>query len=189
MYRDTGSPEWVSALFVAEFAPAVVIGVLFAGRLDRLAPRRALVISDLVCAACFVVLATVHQPAAVIALATVAGAAVGVFRPVALASVPVLVEEPELDAANGALTAVDTFMTTVGQAVSGILLTLIGRGRGVVRQRRHVPVLGGAAVGVPFADRGRGDRARGRACSATSAAASRRSCAPRRCCRWRWPRR
>lgn len=128
MYRDTGSPEWVSALFVAEFAPAVVIGVLFAGRLDRLAPRRALVISDLVCAACFVVLAMVHQPAAVIALATVAGAAVGVFRPVALASVPVLVEEPELDAANGALTAIDTFMTTVGQAVSGILLTLIGAG-------------------------------------------------------------
>ena len=37
MFRDTGSPEWVSALFVAEFAPAVVIGVLFAGRLDRLA--------------------------------------------------------------------------------------------------------------------------------------------------------
>ena len=75
MFRDTGSPEWVSALFVAEFAPAVVIGVLFAGRLDRLPPRRALVISDLVCAACFAALAAVHQPAAVIALATVAGAA------------------------------------------------------------------------------------------------------------------
>jgi MFS family permease len=128
MFRDTGSPEWVSALFVAEFAPPVVIGVLFASRLDRLAPRRALVISDLVCAACFVVLAMVHQPAAVIALATVAGTAAGVFRPVALASVPVLVDEPELDAANGALTAIDTVMTTVGQAVSGILLTLIGAG-------------------------------------------------------------
>ena len=128
MFRDTGSPEWVSALFVAEFAPAVVIGVLFAGRLDRLAPRRALVISDLVCAVCFVVLAMVHQPVAVIALATVAGAAVGVFRPVSLASVPVLVEESELDSANGALTAIDTLMTTVGQAASGILLTVIGAG-------------------------------------------------------------
>ena len=114
MFRDTGSPEWVSALFVAEFAPAVVIGVLFAGRLDRLPPRRALVISDLVCAVCFVALAAVHQPAAVIALATVAGAAAGVFRPVALASVPVLVEEPELDAANGALTAADTLHDHAG---------------------------------------------------------------------------
>ena len=128
MFRDTGSPEWVSALFVAEFAPAVVIGVLFAGRLDRLPPRRALVISDLVCAVCFAALAAVHQPAAVIALATVAGAAAGVFRPVALASVPVLVEEQELDAANGALTAADTFMTTLGQAISGIALTLVGAG-------------------------------------------------------------
>ena len=39
-----------------------------------------------------------------------------------------LVEEQELDAANGALTAADTFMTTLGQAISGIALTLVGAG-------------------------------------------------------------
>ena len=126
MYRDTGSAEWVAALFVAEFAPAVVIGVLFAGRLDRLAPRRALVASDLVCAAAFALLAAIHQPLAVVALATVAGAAGGVFRPVSLAAVPAVVEEPELDAANGALSAVDTIMTTAGQAVGGIAIALVG---------------------------------------------------------------
>ena len=128
MFRDTGSAEWVAALFVAEFAPAVVIGVIFAGRLDRLAPRRALVSADLVCAACFAALAAVHQPAVVVGLATIAGAAGGVFRPVALAAVPAVVEDDELDAANGALSAVDTIATTVGQAAGGILITLVGAG-------------------------------------------------------------
>ena len=126
LYRDTGSAEWVSALYVAEFVPAIVIGVLFANRLDRLVPRRGLVGADLICAGCFAVLAFVHEPAAVVGLALVAGAAAGVFRPVALASVPLMVEEEQLDPANGALTAVDAIMTTAGQALGGVLVTLAG---------------------------------------------------------------
>ncbi len=37
-------------------------------------------------------------------------------------------EDDELDAANGALSAVDTIATTVGQAAGGILITLVGAG-------------------------------------------------------------
>ena len=50
------------------------------------------------------------------------------FGPVALAAVPAVVEDAELDAANGALSAVDTIVTTVGQAAGGILITLVGAG-------------------------------------------------------------
>ena len=80
-YQDTGNPAWVSAVFAAEFLPPVAIGVLLADRLNRLQPRRALVASDLASAAVFAVVAGVHTPIAVVALATVAGAAAGIFRP------------------------------------------------------------------------------------------------------------
>src|SRR5215213_3388302 len=52
-YDETGSAAWVSALFVAEFAPPIVIGIFLGGALDRLGVRRGLVGSDLVNAAIF----------------------------------------------------------------------------------------------------------------------------------------
>src|SRR5436305_13933561 len=68
-FAETHQPAWVSAVFAAEFLPPVMIGLVFGNRLNRLHPRRALVGSDLVNAAAFTVLALVHTPAAVVALA------------------------------------------------------------------------------------------------------------------------
>jgi MFS family permease len=125
-FEDTGQPAWVSAVFAAEFLPPVAIGVLFADRLNRLQPRRALVGSDLVNAAVFAVLAGVHTPAVVVALATVAGAANGIFRPISFAVVPAVVGEDRIDAANGTLAAVDTAMTGIGQASAGAVIAVAG---------------------------------------------------------------
>jgi MFS family permease len=127
-YSETHQPGWVSAVFAAEFLPPVVIGLTLGGLLNRLSPRRALVGSDLVSAAVFAVLALVHQPAAVVALAGVAGAAGGVFRPIALGAVPAVVEEREIEAANGSLTAVDTAMSSIGQAAAGAAIAAAGAG-------------------------------------------------------------
>lgn len=127
-YQDTHQPIWVSAVFAAEFVPIVVIGLVFGARLDRLRPRRALVGSDLVNAAAFAALVVVHRPVAVVALAVVAGAATGVFRPIALGVVPVVAGERNLDAANGAMAAVDTTMSSVGQASAGIVVATLGAG-------------------------------------------------------------
>src|SRR2546421_7800251 len=110
-YQDTHQPVWVSAVFAAEFVPIVVIGLVFGARLDRVRPLPALVASDLVNAAAFAALVLVHRPAAVVGLAIVAGAATGVFRPIALGVVPAVVGDDRLDAANGALAAVDTTMS------------------------------------------------------------------------------
>src|SRR5436190_8940128 len=125
-YQDTGQPAWVSAVFAAEFLPPVAIGVLLADRLNRLQPRRALVVADLLSAAVFAVVASVHTPAAVVALATVAGAAAGIFRPISFAVVPAVAGEDRIDAANGTLAAVDTAMTAIGQAGAGAAVAIAG---------------------------------------------------------------
>jgi len=127
-YQDTGNPAWVSAVFAAEFLPPVAIGVLLADRLNRFQPRRALVASDLVNAAVFAIVATIHTPAAVVALATVAGAASGIFRPISLAVVPAVAGEDRIDEANGTLAAVDTAMTAIGQAGAGAAVAIVGAG-------------------------------------------------------------
>jgi MFS family permease len=125
-FQDTHQPAWVSAIFAAEFLPPVVIGVLLADRLNRFRPRRALAVSDLANAAVFAVLAGVHTPALVVALAVVAGTATGIFHPISFAVVPAMVEEDRIDAANGALAAVDTAMTAIGQAGAGAVVAVAG---------------------------------------------------------------
>jgi MFS family permease len=125
-FQDTGQPAWVSAIFAAEFLPPVAIGVLLADRLNRLQPRRALVASDLVNAVVFAVVAGIHAPAAVVALAAVSGAATGIFRPISFAVVPAVVGEERIDAANGTLAAVDTAMTAIGQAGAGAVVAVAG---------------------------------------------------------------
>jgi MFS family permease len=127
-FQDTGQPAWVSAIFAAEFLPPVAIGVLFADRLNRLQPRRAMVVSDLVNAAVFAVVAGVHTPGVVVGLAAVAGAAGGIFRPLAFAVVPAVAGEERMDAANGQLAAVDTAMTAIGQAGAGAVVAIAGAG-------------------------------------------------------------
>ena len=135
-FEDTHQPAWVSAVFAAEFVPPVVIGVFFADRLNRLRPGRALICSDLVNAAVFALLAGIHVPVAVVALATVAGAATGVFRPISIGVVPAVVGEEHIDEANGRLFAVDTAMSAIGQAASGAIVAVAGA----------AVVLGGNAV-------------------------------------------
>jgi len=125
-YQETGRATWVSAVFVAEFLPPLVIGLAFGERLNRLSPRRSLVACDLASMCCFAFLAAVHTPAAVVALAAAAGAASGVFRPISLAVVPALVGEQGIDRANSSLAAVETAMTAIGQGLAGVVIVAAG---------------------------------------------------------------
>jgi MFS family permease len=123
-FGDTHNPAWVSAVFAAEFLPPIAIGVLFAELLDRVPPRYALVASDLTNALVFTALVAVREPALVVGLALVSGAASGVFRPLSLAVVPAVVGDDRIDAANGVLTAVDTAATAAGQVGAGAVIAL-----------------------------------------------------------------
>jgi MFS family permease len=128
MFDVTGSPGWVSALLFAEFVPSVLIGLLLGDRLDRLRVRSALVACDLGSAAIFGLLALIDTPWAVVALAGTAGIAVGVFRPLATSSVPLLVSDSEIESATGAIASADNAMTLLGAVLGGILVGTVGAG-------------------------------------------------------------
>ncbi len=126
MFDVTGSPGWVSALLFAEFVPSVMIGLLAGNRLNRLRVRRAMALSDVGSAVIFALLALIETPWAVVALAGAAGVAVGVFRPLATAAVPMLVSDDELEAATGAIASADNSMTFLGAVLGGLLVGGVG---------------------------------------------------------------
>ena len=126
VYDRTHSPEWVSALLVADFLPAVVIGLAFGPVVDRFSRRRLMVASDLVSVAVFVLLLFADAPGQIVALAAVAGFATGFFRPATYAGLPNLVEEAELPEANSLLRSTANLTTVFGTLLGGILVAAWG---------------------------------------------------------------
>ncbi len=125
IYDRTGSGAWVAALLVADFLPIVVIGLTLGPLIDRLSRKRLMVAADLVRAVVFVALVFVESPAAVVALAGVAGIATGFFRPAVYAGLPNMVRsEGELTNANSLLTAVENASFMLGPIIGGVLVTV-----------------------------------------------------------------
>jgi hypothetical protein len=83
-------------------------------------------LSDIGSAVIFALLALIETPWAVVALAGAAGVAVGVFRPLATAAVPMLVSDDELEAATGAIASADNSMTFLGAVLGGLLVGGVG---------------------------------------------------------------
>ncbi len=126
VFDRTGSGTWVSALLIAEFLPAIVIGLLLGPLVDRWSRWRLLIGSDLVRLAVFCVLPFAGSATAVVALAFVAGLATGFFRPAVYAGMPNLVEDEDLPAANALLQAVENVAWMVGPIVGGVLIAVQG---------------------------------------------------------------
>ena len=82
--------------------------------------------SDVVRAAVFVVLPFVDKPAAIVALAAVAGVANGFFRPAVYAGIPNLVPDDELGAANALVQAVENVSWAIGPVLGGVLTAAAG---------------------------------------------------------------
>lgn len=126
VFDRTRSGAWVSALLVAEFLPAIVIGVFLAPLVDRLSRRRLLIVSDVVRAAIFLVLPVAGSAAQVVLLAGLTGIATGFFRPAVYAGIPNLVEEGELSSATSLLQTVENLAWMVGPVVGGLMLAAQG---------------------------------------------------------------
>jgi MFS family permease len=126
VFDRTGSGTWVSALLIAEFLPAILIGLMLGPLVDRWSRRRLLIGSDLARVAVFCILPFAGSAAAVVALAFFAGLATGFFRPAVYAGMPNLVEDDDLPAANALLQAVENIAWMVGPVVGGVLLALQG---------------------------------------------------------------
>ena len=126
VYDQTGSGVWVAALLIADFAPIVLIGLLFGPLVDRLSRRWLMVASDVVRFGLFVALVFVDSPAAIVGLAAFVGIATGFFRPAAYAGLPNLVPDEELTNANSLLQTVETLAWMIGPVAGGLMLTAWG---------------------------------------------------------------
>ena len=122
VYDRTHSAEWVSALLIADFLPAVVIGLAFGPVVDRFSRRRLMIGSDVVSVGVFAALIFAGTPGQIVALAAVAGFATGFFRPATYAGLPSLVEEADLPAANSLLRSTTHLTTVVGTLIGGAVV-------------------------------------------------------------------
>ena len=102
------------------------MGLLLGPLVDRWSRRRLLIGSDLLRLVVFCLLPFAGSPAAIVALAFVAGVATGFFRPAVYAGMPNLVSDDELPAANSLLQAVENLAWTIGPVVGGVLVAARG---------------------------------------------------------------
>jgi MFS family permease len=122
----TGSTWWVSLLFIVTFLPSIVVGLTAGPLIDRLSRKRLIVNADLVRLAVFVALVFVHTPAAMIALAAIAGIANSFFRPAVLAGMPNLVAKEDLANGTSLLQATDWAAAAIGPVLAGLIVGASG---------------------------------------------------------------
>ena len=120
----TGDQAYISAVVVAEYLPAVILGSVLGHLLDRVPPRGGLAACELLAAAAWALMVTTGRPGAIIGLALICGVTTGIFKIVSTAVVPSLVEDHELDAANGAILTAQTLTNVAGVALGGALVGL-----------------------------------------------------------------
>ncbi|MDX6408394.1 MAG: hypothetical protein QOE13_1465 [Gaiellaceae bacterium] len=122
----TNSGTWVSVLMIAEFLPAVAVGLLLGPLLDRVSRRGLMIVSDLVRAAVFCTLPFAGSAGQIVALAGIAGLATGFFRPAVYAGLPNLVEEEELSRANSLIQTSENVSWTIAPIIGGALVAAAG---------------------------------------------------------------
>jgi MFS family permease len=126
VFDRTDSATWVSALFIADFLPAIVIGLAAGTLVDRMPRRRLMIASDLVRVGVFALLPFADSAALIVVLAGIAGFATGFFRPAVYAGLPNLVRDEDLAAANSILQTIENAAWAVGPILGGLLVTATG---------------------------------------------------------------
>jgi MFS family permease len=122
----TNSGSWVSALMIAEFLPAVAVGLFLGPLLDRVSRRGLMIVSDLVRAGVFCTLPFASSAGQIVALAGIAGLATGFFRPAVYAGLPNLVEEEDLARANSLIQTSENVSWAVAPVIGGALVAASG---------------------------------------------------------------
>jgi MFS family permease len=126
LYNQTNSAWWVSILLFCELLPGVVLGIAVGPLIDRWPRKRMMILSDLGGAATFAVLPFVHSPAAICALSAVAGFSAAFFRPACYSSIPNLVREDSVIAANALMQGAENLATLMGPVLAGVGIALLG---------------------------------------------------------------
>ena len=123
--QRTNSGPWVAAVFIVEFLPTIVVGLLLGPFLDRFERRSLMIGADAVRVGVFVALPFAPTAGWIVGLAGIAGLATGFFRPAVYAGIPNLVPDAELPSANALLQGVENLSWMLGPLV-GAILTVAG---------------------------------------------------------------
>lgn len=126
VFDRTHSAKWVSALLIADFLPAVLIGLLLGPLVDRISRKLLMIGADVVRLAVFIALPFNDSPLRIVILAGIAGFASGFFRPASYAALPNLVAEPDLAHANSLLRTIENLTTTSGTLLGGVIAAASG---------------------------------------------------------------
>jgi MFS family permease len=126
VFVRTGSSSWVAALLIADLLPTFAIGILVGPLIDRFSRRGLMIGADVVRLAVFAALPFTSSATQVVALATVAGAATGFFRPAVYAGLPNVVDDSDLPNANSLLQTADNVTWALGSVAGGVLVSAAG---------------------------------------------------------------
>ena len=126
VWDRTHSGTWVAWLLIADFLPAIAIGLLLGALVDRWSRRQLMIAADLVRFGVFAALPFTTTAWQIVVLAGVAGFATGFFRPAVYAGLPNLVADEDLPHANSLLQGVENLAVTLGPLAGGLLVAGAG---------------------------------------------------------------
>jgi MFS family permease len=122
-YEQLGSAWGATAVLIADLAPAMLLGPLLGGLIDRTSRLGCAIAAELIGALAFAGLVFAHGAVALIALALAAGIGSALLRPATCALLPAVVTPRSLAAANGLFGAVREIGQLIGPAVAaGMML-------------------------------------------------------------------
>src|SRR4051812_22580867 len=105
-YSQIGSAWGATAVLIADLAPAMLLGPLLGGLIDRTSRLGCAIAADVIGALAFLGLAFAHGAAQLVALALLAGLSSALLRPATCALLPAIVDAKRLSQANGIFGAV-----------------------------------------------------------------------------------
>jgi MFS family permease len=123
-YEQIGSAWGATAVLIADLAPAMLLGPLLGGLIDRTSRVGCAVAAELIGALAFAGLTFAHGTVALIALALAAGLGSALLRPATCAVLPAIVSKENLAAANGIFGAVREIGQLIGPALAGGVMML-----------------------------------------------------------------
>lgn len=119
-YDRFRSPWAITAILLAEFLPAMLLGPIFGAAADRWSRKRLLVIADVIRASAFLGLVLVDGFAATFALALLAGTGTAMFNPAIMAALPGLASRERFPAATSLYGTIEELGYVVGPVVAGL---------------------------------------------------------------------
>ncbi len=126
VYERTHSPAWLSATLLLTFGVNGLFGPLAGAIGDRFDRKKVMIVSDLLGVACFAAMAFATDAGWLLGFAFLSAVAETPFWMASGAAVPNLVPAEELSWANGLVNLGKNLGITIGPAIGGALLAVVG---------------------------------------------------------------